>query len=130
MPLFFSLVIKYRLFPLFSLLPHFFLFFFLSLFFFPSLLSLLLHYSKMDTTFGEILDALSLSTLRYHWQTVLTSTVMFAIVYEISRIFSPVLFPKTFSFFKGVSRSVLDRSSSSSCRSSCNSPLKFSFLLA
>lgn len=54
----------------------------------------------MDT-FGSILDQLSLSTLRYHWQTVLTSTVVFAIIYEISRIFSPVLFPKTFQFFKG-----------------------------
>lgn len=58
----------------------------------------------MDT-FGSILDQLSLSTLRYHWQTVLTSTVVFAIIYEISRIFSPVLFPKTFQFFKGVSSS-------------------------
>lgn len=56
----------------------------------------------MDT-FGSILDQLSLSTLRYHWQTVLTSTVIFAIIYEMSRIFSPVLFPKTFQFFKGVS---------------------------
>jgi hypothetical protein len=56
-----------------------------------------------SSTFGNILDQLSLSTLRYHWQTVLTSTVIFAIVYEISRIFSPVLFPKTFQFFKGVS---------------------------
>ncbi|GAA5806910.1 hypothetical protein MFLAVUS_000258 [Mucor flavus] len=54
----------------------------------------------MDT-FGSILDQLSLSTLRYHWQTVLTSTVIFAIIYEMSRIFSPVLFPKTFQFFKG-----------------------------
>ncbi|KAG2189708.1 hypothetical protein INT46_010086, partial [Mucor plumbeus] len=57
--------------------------------------------SVSSSTFGDILDQLSLSTLRYHWQTVLTSTVVFAIIYEISRIFSPVLFPKTFQFFKG-----------------------------
>lgn len=56
-----------------------------------------------SSTFGDILDQLCLSTLRYHWQSVLTSTVVFAIIYEISRIFSPVLFPKTFQFFKGVS---------------------------
>ncbi|RCI00242.1 hypothetical protein CU098_011507 [Rhizopus stolonifer] len=49
--------------------------------------------------FGYVLDQLSLSTLRYHWQTVLTSAFMFAIVYEISRIFSPILFPKTFQYF-------------------------------
>ncbi|KAF1802487.1 TLC domain-containing protein [Mucor lusitanicus] len=54
-----------------------------------------------SSTFGDILDQLSLSTLRYHWQSVLTSAVAFAIIYEISRIFSPVLFPKTFQFFKG-----------------------------
>jgi hypothetical protein len=60
--------------------------------------------SVSSSTFGDILDQLSLSTLRYHWQTVLTSTVVFAIIYEISRIFSPVLFPKTFQFFKGVSK--------------------------
>ncbi|CAO0797350.1 unnamed protein product [Mucor circinelloides] len=54
-----------------------------------------------SSTFGDILDQLSLSTLRYHWQSVLTSAVVFAIIYEISRIFSPVLFPKTFQFFKG-----------------------------
>ncbi|OBZ90249.1 putative TLC domain-containing protein C17A2.02c [Choanephora cucurbitarum] len=54
----------------------------------------------MDT-FGYVLDQLSLSTLRYHWQTVLSSAFMFAIIYEVSRIFSPVLFPKTFQFFKG-----------------------------
>ncbi|KAI8988915.1 TLC domain-containing protein [Pilobolus umbonatus] len=52
-------------------------------------------------TFGHLLDQLKLSTLRYHWQVVLTSTVMFAIVYEMSRLFSPLLFPKTFQFFKG-----------------------------
>lgn len=62
--------------------------------------------SVSSSTFGDILDQLSLSTLRYHWQTVLTSTVVFAIIYEISRIFSPVLFPKTFQFFKGVSKCV------------------------
>ena len=62
--------------------------------------------SVSSSTFGDILDQLSLSTLRYHWQTVLTSTVVFAIIYEISRIFSPVLFPKTFQFFKGVSKCI------------------------
>ncbi|GAN08980.1 DUF887-domain-containing protein [Mucor ambiguus] len=63
-----------------------------------------------SSTFGDILDQLSLSTLRYHWQTVLTSAVVFAIIYEISRIFSPVLFPKTFQFFKGVSVESVDNS--------------------
>jgi len=61
-----------------------------------------------SSTFGDILDQLSLSTLRYHWQSVLTSAVVFAIIYEISRIFSPVLFPKTFQFFKGVSATCWD----------------------
>ncbi|KAI9483784.1 MAG: TLC domain-containing protein [Benjaminiella poitrasii] len=53
------------------------------------------------TVFGNLLDQLSLSTLKYHWQTVLTSALAFTIIYEISRIFSPLLFPKTFQFFKG-----------------------------
>ncbi|KAG1141495.1 hypothetical protein G6F37_006467 [Rhizopus arrhizus] len=49
----------------------------------------------------SLLDQLSLSTLKSHWQTVICSTIFFAIVYEISRLFSPILFPKTFQFFKG-----------------------------
>ncbi|ORE07948.1 DUF887-domain-containing protein [Rhizopus microsporus var. microsporus] len=55
----------------------------------------------MNAPFYQLLDQLSLSTLKYHWQSVLISAMFFTIVYEISRILSPVLFPKTFQFFKG-----------------------------
>lgn len=58
--------------------------------------------NTMNASFYQLLDQLSLSTLKYHWQSVLISAMFFTIVYEISRILSPVLFPKTFQFFKGV----------------------------
>ncbi|KAL1929475.1 hypothetical protein VTP01DRAFT_1613 [Rhizomucor pusillus] len=46
-------------------------------------------------------DSLGLSTLKYHWQVVLLSTVMCSLIFEISRCISPLLFPKTFQLFKG-----------------------------
>ncbi|KAL0074993.1 TLC domain-containing protein [Phycomyces blakesleeanus] len=51
--------------------------------------------------FYALCDYLSLSTLKNHWQIVLLSAVICTIIYEISRLISPVLFPKTFQFFKG-----------------------------
>ncbi|KAI8086625.1 TLC domain-containing protein [Halteromyces radiatus] len=49
----------------------------------------------------SILDALGFSTLKYHWQVVLLSAVICCIIFETSRVISPLLFPKTFQFFKG-----------------------------
>ncbi|KAI8343075.1 TLC domain-containing protein [Chlamydoabsidia padenii] len=52
----------------------------------------------MDASF---LDSIGMTTLRYHWQAVLLSTVMCCLIFETSRLISPLLFPKTFQFFKG-----------------------------
>ncbi|KAI8073039.1 TLC domain-containing protein [Gongronella butleri] len=52
----------------------------------------------MDPT---LFDTLGLGMLRYHWQVVLLSAVMCCIIFETSRVISPLLFPKTFQFFKG-----------------------------
>ncbi|ORY97304.1 TLC domain-domain-containing protein [Syncephalastrum racemosum] len=52
-------------------------------------------------SFGDLCDSLELPTLRYHWQIVLLSLVLCSIIYEASHVISPLLFPKTFQFFKG-----------------------------
>ncbi|KAI7870710.1 TLC domain-containing protein [Spinellus fusiger] len=51
--------------------------------------------------FYALFDYLSIPTLKNHWQIVLISAVLCSILYEVSRLMSPVLFPKTFQFFKG-----------------------------
>ncbi|KAI8335525.1 TLC domain-containing protein [Chlamydoabsidia padenii] len=50
---------------------------------------------------ASIFDTLGFGTLKYHWQAVLLSTVICCIIFEASRLISPLLFPKTFQFFKG-----------------------------
>ncbi|KAI8381501.1 TLC domain-containing protein [Radiomyces spectabilis] len=55
----------------------------------------------MEPPFYAFLEQLALTTLRHHWQIVLLSAVVCGIIYEISRFVSPLLFPKTFQFFKG-----------------------------
>ncbi|CDS09320.1 hypothetical protein LRAMOSA10680 [Lichtheimia ramosa] len=49
----------------------------------------------------SVCDFLELPTLRYHWQEILLSTLLCSIIFELSRFLSPLLFPKTFQFFKG-----------------------------
>ncbi|CAO3616820.1 unnamed protein product [Cunninghamella blakesleeana] len=53
----------------------------------------------IDTS--NLFDTLGLTTLKYHYQVVLLSAVVCCIIFETSRVFSPVFFPKTFQFFKG-----------------------------
>ncbi|KAI9244285.1 TLC domain-containing protein [Phascolomyces articulosus] len=49
----------------------------------------------------SLCDAMGLPTLKYNWQVILLSTILCSVIYEVSRIISPLLFPKTFQFFKG-----------------------------
>lgn len=66
------------------------------------MMGLTLHPSiKFDASF---FDAIGMTTLKYHWQGVLLSTAVCCVIFEASRLLSPLLFPKTFQFFKGVSR--------------------------
>ena len=57
----------------------------------------------IQDTIDSLCDSAGLLTLKYHWQVILLSTILCSVIYETSRIISPLLFPKTFQFFKGVS---------------------------
>ncbi|KAI9491011.1 TLC domain-containing protein [Zychaea mexicana] len=49
----------------------------------------------------SLCDTIGLPVLKYHWQVILLSTILCSVIFEISRCISPILFPKTFQFFKG-----------------------------
>lgn len=63
----------------------------------------------------SICDFLELPTLRYHWQEILLSTLLCSIIFELSRCLSPLLFPKTFQYFKGVSSLFQQNQNPASC---------------
>ncbi|KAI7849693.1 TLC domain-containing protein [Circinella umbellata] len=55
----------------------------------------------IQDTIDSLCESAGLLTLKYHWQVILLSTILCSVIYEISRTISPLLFPKTFQFFKG-----------------------------
>lgn len=54
-------------------------------------------------SFASICEWLDLTTLQYHWQVIAISALLCSILFEVSQSLSPLLFPKAFQHFKGVS---------------------------
>ncbi|KAI9317657.1 DUF887-domain-containing protein [Dichotomocladium elegans] len=48
----------------------------------------------------DLFDQIGLPMLKFHWQVILISAIMSSVIFETSRIFSPLLFPKDFQLFK------------------------------